>query len=122
MIHSLGGPKDLIEHPTHHLPTAEVIKPVHLESPGYVTSIDTRTLGIAVVELGGGRMRAEDSIDPAVGLSDFITLGEQADRPVAIIHARNEDDWQRAAETVVEAITLSDEKPEPSPVVLESLS
>ena len=35
------------------------------------TAIDVRAIGLAVVELGGGRARAADAIDPAVGLTEL---------------------------------------------------
>lgn len=122
MVHLLGGPADLVENPAKHLVAARVIKPVHPEKTGYVTGIDTRALGMAVVELGGGRMRSDDDIDPAVGLSDFITLGEKADRPLAVVHAQDEAAWERAAAAVRGACTVSDQAPGTLPVIYETLT
>ena len=42
-----------------------------------VASIDVRAIGLAVVELGGGRARAANSIDPAVGLTDLVPIGAE---------------------------------------------
>ncbi|MBT7959443.1 MAG: thymidine phosphorylase [Akkermansiaceae bacterium] len=122
MVHSLGGPIDLIEKPDKYLSKAEVIKPVHLQETGFVSNIDTRALGMAVVELGGGRIRAEDDIDFAVGLSDFITIGKSSDRAIATIHARTEADWEQAAEKIKKAITVSDSAPAQSPVIHQTIS
>ncbi|HCC20733.1 MAG TPA: thymidine phosphorylase, partial [Verrucomicrobiales bacterium] len=122
MVYSLGGPIDLIEQPDKHLSKAEVIKPVHLEDTGFISSIDTRALGMAVVELGGGRIRAEDDIDFAVGLSNFITIGESADRPIATIHARSDADWEQAADKIKKAITVSSSAPAHSPVIHQTIS
>jgi thymidine phosphorylase len=122
MVHPLGGPIDLIEKPDKYLSKAEVIKPVHLQETGFVSNIDTRALGMAVVELGGGRIRAEDDIDFAVGLSDFITIGKSSDRAIATIHARTEADWEQAAEKIKKAITVSDSAPAQSPVIHQTIS
>ena len=122
MVHSLGGPIDLIEKPDKYLSKAEVIKPVHLQETGFVSNIDTRALGMAVVELGGGRIRAEDDIDFAVGLSDFITIGKSSDRAIATIHARTEADWEQAAEKIKKAIAVSDSAPAQSPVIHQTIS
>lgn len=122
MVNFLGGPHDLIEQPDKHLSIAEVIKPVHLEQSGFISSIDTRALGMAVVELGGGRMRAEDNINFAVGLSDFITIGESTDRPIATVHAQNESAWNQAAASIKKAITVSDSAPELLPVIHQTIS
>ena len=55
-------------------------------------SIDAREVGLAVVELGGGRARAADAIDPAVGLTRLAGIGAEvsADAPLALVHARDE--------------------------------
>jgi Thymidine phosphorylase len=76
------------------------------------------------VSLGGGRQRASDSIDYSVGLSDMTTLGTQVDaqRPLAVIHAASEAQWQQAAEAVKAAITLSDSAPAETPVVYRRVS
>ena len=56
-------------------------------------AIDTRALGLAVVELGGGRRRASDAIDHAVGLEHLLGLGAsvEPDTPLARIHAADRD-------------------------------
>ena len=42
-----------------------------------VSEIDTREIGNSISEIGGGRMKAEDSIDSAVGYSCETKLGEK---------------------------------------------
>ncbi len=49
------------------------------DRPGYVAGIDCRLLGETVVRLGGGRRNADDSIDPTVGISIQVSVGELAD-------------------------------------------
>ena len=122
MVHLLGGPIDFIENSEQHLPKAPAVRPVKLDQEGFVSAIDTRALGMAVVELGGGRTRAEASIDHAVGLSQFITLGESTDKPIATIHARSESDWEHAADTLRKAITLSESPSPDSPAIYETLT
>ena len=59
---------------------------------GFVGSIDGEALGLAVVELGGGRQVEGDEIDPAVGISDLVRLGTrvQQGQPLCRIHAARE--------------------------------
>jgi thymidine phosphorylase len=45
-----------------------------------VTAINTRALGEAVVQLGGGRLKQDDRLDLAVGLSDIARIGEEVGR------------------------------------------
>ena len=48
-----------------------------------------KALGLAVVELGGGRIVENDKINPAVGISGIARLGTylEKDQPIAVIHA-----------------------------------
>ena len=119
MVAGLGGPEDFMTNYDNYLETAELVKPVYAETTGYAFAMDTRALGMAVVGMGGGRRVAADTIDYAVGLSDMIRLGDEAnaDKPLAVIHARNEAQWEEAAKAVRAAITISDQKPEPTPEV-----
>ena len=68
---------------------------------GVVTDVDTRTLGLLVVGLGGGRRRADDAIDPAVGLADVRGPGDvvSPDRPIAVVHARSAADAKGGGNT-----------------------
>lgn len=121
MVEGLGGPGDLIDSPERHLPPARVVVDVPAAESGWVNRIDTRELGMAVVELGGGRMRAEDDIDHSVGLSGIIELGAkvEADEPLCQIHARDHDEAGRAAERILGAIELCDSNASGQPVVYE---
>jgi thymidine phosphorylase len=124
MVVAQNGPVDFIERMDNYLPAPTLSKAVYADRAGIVSAMDTRALGMAVVSLGGGRQRASDSIDYSVGLSDMTTLGTQIDaqRPLAIIHAGSEAQWQQAAAAVKAAITLSDTAPEITPVVYRRVS
>ncbi|QCK85150.1 thymidine phosphorylase [Phreatobacter aquaticus] len=110
MVAALGGPDDLLEHPDKHLPIAPQVRPVLAERAGTVTAIDTRAIGMAVVSLGGGRTRAADPVDPAVGLTDIVMLGEtiEAGHPLAMVHGRDEAGFEAASRLVRDAVTLGE--------------
>lgn len=119
MVRGQGGPADLLGRAQQILPEAPVVRPVVAVRGGYVRTMDTRAIGNAVVSLGGGRLHPDDEIDPAVGFSDLTTIGSRVEKsePVAVVHARNEDDWQRAAQVLNEAISVGEE-PAPEPPVI----
>jgi thymidine phosphorylase len=120
MVAALGGPPDLIENPGRHLPAAAVVRPAHPERPGVVVAMDTRRVGLAVVELGGGRRDAGDRIDHGVGLSEVAGLGEAVgpERPLALVHARSIATAEAAEQALREAITLGEAVlPETSPII-----
>ena len=111
MVAALGGPRDLVECPDRHLARAPIQLAVAPEITGVVTRVDARSVGLLVVQLGGGRVRGDDVIDPAVGLADIRGLGEAVgrDRPIAVVHARSMADAETAAGTLRRAVTVSDE-------------
>ncbi len=124
MVKMLGGPGDFMERPDHYLPTAPVIRPAVPPQAGVVTGMEVRQLGLAVVALGGGRLRADQSIDYGVGLSGAVGLGEMVgpDRPIAIVHGRDEVAAEAAVAAVLAAVTLGDDAPAAGPVVAQRLT
>jgi thymidine phosphorylase len=123
MVSALGGPADLMENPDRYLGRAPVVREVHAAAPGAITAVDTRALGVAVVALGGGRTRVQDPIDPAVGLSAVAGLGSDTqDRPLAVVHARSEDEAEAAADAVRSAFTITDSAPAPTSPVARRLA
>ena len=116
----LGGPANLIDVPSRHLADAALVREVEPSSPGMVSAIDVRAVGIAVVNLGGGRAREDDVVDHSVGLTEVAALGEHVDpgsRPLALVHARDEESARRAADAVRAAFALGEAPDVPDPVI-----
>jgi thymidine phosphorylase len=122
MTSALGGPSDLVSHADDHLPKAPIIRALPAKKALKVTSIDTRALGLAVIELGGGRRVASDKIDHAVGLTSLAGKGQALSKgdPLAIIHARNEDGYARAAAIVEESYDLG-KAPRKTPAIIQRI-
>ena len=110
MVAAQGGPVDLLEKSAIYLADAAYIRPVPANLTGYVQELDMRAIGTAVVRLGGGRVHPDDAIDHAVGLSDVCQPGLRLsiDTPLAVIHARNEQQWERAAADLRKAIRVTE--------------
>ena len=124
MVTALGGPADFMERFDTHLARAPLVAAVPAASAGYVRAIDTRAIGVSVVELGGGRRRREDDVDPAVGLTGLASIGNRVEKgdPLAIVHARNEAGLEKAKAAVLAAHELAAEKPDIRPVIAERLA
>jgi thymidine phosphorylase len=123
MATALGGPADLIDVPEKHLPQAPIVRAVEPLEAGVVTAIDVRSVGVAIVALGGGRSRETDPVDHAVGLTEVAALGESvapSGRPLTVLHARDEAAFAQAAAALRTAFTLGDTAPADRPV-LESI-
>ena len=124
MIAALGGPHDLMTNVGKHLPLAPVRHDVISPKRGVIGSMNVREMGVAVMDLGGGRHKASDPIDYGVGISDIAGLGAKLGprRPIATIFARSEDDARRAEMRILNAITLVDETQSPTPPVRSRLT
>lgn len=124
MVAGLGGPADFLEKADAYLPKAPVELPVKATRSGYVTGIATRELGLAVVSLGGGRRRAEDAIDHAVGLSRIVPIGTEikAGEPLALVHARSPGEAETAVVTVRGCYTIGPVRPPARKVVLRRIA
>lgn len=124
MVAAQKGPTDFIERYDHYLPGAMLSKAVYADHDGYVSEMDTRALGMAVVAMGGGRRQASDSIDYSVGFTEMVRLGERVDseRPLAVIHAKNEASWREAAKAVKAAVKTGENSPQATPVVYRRIS
>jgi len=123
MVAALGGPADFLERPDHYLPVAPVTSSVPPAEDGYLAAVDARALGNAIIELGGGRRRADDTLDLSVGFTDIAPIGTAVDngRPLALVHAASEADAQRAIRNMRSACTITPSPPPTRPVIYETL-
>jgi thymidine phosphorylase len=123
MVAALGGPTDIMEQPAKHLPTAPVILGLAPDRTGIITTVDARELGLAIIDLGGGRRRVEDNIDYSVGLSEVAAIGESVgpERPLCIVHAASDADAERAGSAIRAAVTIGDKAPTPAPTVRQRI-
>jgi thymidine phosphorylase len=123
MVADLGGPTDFDSRWHDCLPAAPVVRAVPAQSAGYVAAIDGEGLGLAAIDLGAGRRVETDRIDPAVGLADLRRLGDSVmpGDPLALVHAANEADAERAMAQVQAAITVSARPPRPVALILERM-
>lgn len=122
MVSMQGGPADLLEHPARYLRAAPLIRDLAAPDSGCIEYMDTRAIGLGVVNLGGGRHLAEDRIDHSVGLSGFRLVGEKVNKgePLLTIHAADESSWQMAAGELEKAIVIGRSK-DALPAVYEQI-
>lgn len=123
MVNAQGGPADLLEAMDRYLARAAVVRPVTVDQPGFVESIDTTAVGNTVVMLGGGRHAANQHIDHSVGIDGMRSPGDwlEAGAALATVHAADEEHWQIAAESLCAVYRLSPERPDTGPLVHERI-
>ena len=121
MVAASGGPADFVEGHDRYLPRAPVVMAAEVETDAWVGAVETRSVGLAVLALGGGRTGAGRPIDHAVGISEVAGPGDRVGpgRPLALVHARTDLDAAGAVAALRSAVELASAPPPVAgPVVL----
>lgn len=105
------------------LAQAALIHPLAADRSGVVTRVDADTVGRACLVLGAGRTRTDEAIDPAVGVSELVRIGDeiQAGDLLAELHASDEVRLAEAMTLMKEAIHIQAEPDGPPPVLLREV-
>ena len=124
MVYALGGPIDFCEKPEKYLSATKKTKPIFAKKSGFVSNMDTRKIGMSLIVLKGGRTSPEQSINHASGFTDFCQIGDKIDvkNPLAIMHYDNENEYKEACSMLLDAIEISDTKPNTVSPVFEKIS
>ena len=112
-IEAQGGDPRVCDDPSSFLPL--VSETVKVESPrsGFITKIDTTEIGHAIAAIGGGRVRIEDTVDPTVGFTSELKLGDQvgAGEAIGVVHSADAAAAQEAARRIRDAYHVGEEAP-----------
>ena len=91
------------------------------ERSGFVTTIDTEALGQAIIDLGGGRRRAGESIDHSVGLDCVVRIGQEVQPGDLLVRVFAADRSPELELRIAEAIQTGEQPTMNSPLVLSSI-
>ncbi|HEY4989169.1 MAG TPA: thymidine phosphorylase [Opitutaceae bacterium] len=120
MVAAQGGDAGVADDPAR-LPRAKSATAVTAKAPGFVTDVDALGVALAALHLGAGRAKAEDRIDPAVGIGDLVKIGDavKAGDTLCRIHANGDRSNREAVEILERAIVIGDAPPAPAKLVGE---
>jgi pyrimidine-nucleoside phosphorylase len=119
MVALQGGEPDTVLHPDRLVGSGCRVD-VEARRPGIVHRVHPVPLGYGVVELGGGRRRLEDSIDPGAGFVMSVQPGDDVSvgTPLGTAYAATEDLAGRGADILRNAVEIGDgPAPEALPLV-----
>lgn len=119
LVEAQGGDPRVVEDPGL-LPKAPRHAVVEASEERFVQEVDPVALGHGVVEMGGGRSRVEDEIDPRVGFLLHVSPGDrvEAGTPLGEVHAAGGTGLERGRQILRRAITLGRTPPPvPDPLV-----
>jgi pyrimidine-nucleoside phosphorylase len=122
MVKAQGGDVRTIDDPSR-LPQSKTQLVVSAPKSGCITAIDALALGKLAIELGAGRTRADQKIDPAAGFDLHVTVGDRLSRgaPLVTIHAKTRSLAQSVQTRVTQAFSLGP-RPRPArPLVMQRL-
>ena len=119
MIQAQGGDPRVVDEPEQVLPSAPVRRPIMAERAGTLAAVDAEGLGRASGDLGAGRKKKGDAIDPSVGIVFLPKIGDRlvAGQELGRVHARSDGDAEAGIRAVHAAMTIGDEPVEPPPLV-----
>ena len=112
MVHALGGPADFLEKHDSLLQSSSYVGEIKANETGSIHSIETRKLGLTLIELGGGRKQVDDEINYAVGYENVVSVGDNVDTstPLLRVHASSQSDFDRVKNEIEKCFVISDTK------------
>jgi len=124
MIHTLGGPSNLLEEPWQAMDKANIIQDILAPEHGYLCQMQTRDIGMAIVGMKGGRTANGQMIDHSVGFDRILPLGTVVNRGdvVARIHAKDEEQVKIASQQYLSALTINDTNDDIPPAIYQTIS
>ncbi|MBL4575288.1 MAG: thymidine phosphorylase [Opitutaceae bacterium] len=111
IIKEQGGDEGVIDDYSR-FPLAEHIVEVRAVQSGYVNEVNALEVGIISLKLGAGRSSIEESIDPAVGVSDLVKVGSKIEEGEVICRLHGNDGCFLAvvSEEIQSAFVIGEER------------
>src|SRR5258708_517532 len=122
-VEAQGGDTRVCDDPAGVLPlTAKAIK-VESRRSGFIVKIQTEEIGHAIAEAGGGRIRMEDQIDPAVGFLAEVKIGDEvrAGDQIGVVYCDGADRGPRVSARIESAYEISEAPPAELPSLIKEV-
>ena len=118
-----GGDPRVCDDPEKLLEKGLVECTIDSTATGIVTEIDTFKIGNAMVDLGGGRIKAEDSVDPAVGFCTRVRIGSaiRQGEPLGVVYCRDGGQANMVREKLSSAFKVANNVPVIKPKLIQAV-
>ncbi len=123
IIAAQGGDPRVVDDPGL-LPQAKAVEIYNAPRRGFIAAVEPRSIGRAIIDMGGGRSKMDDLVDPSVGLvitakpGDWVEAGE----PLGTIFAADRGGIEVARSALGVAIRIADEAEPPLPLISHRIS
>jgi pyrimidine-nucleoside phosphorylase len=123
LVSAQGGDPSIIHEPSRFF-TAPERETVLAMRAGTVLEVTPRPLGLAVVDLGGGRRRMDDTIHLGVGFELAVAPGDDVEvgDPLGTVHAMDAEGLRRGEAVLRAAISVGEGTPTVRPLVSHRVS
>jgi thymidine phosphorylase len=123
MVAAQGGDIRVADDPGAVLPTAAVMESLPAPADGWVAGVDAEIIGRVVLQLGAGRRRSDDVIDPAAGVDCLVQCGDRVRRGDTLmrLQAATPDLIAAVRDAARGAVRLADAPVTRPPLILETL-
>jgi pyrimidine-nucleoside phosphorylase len=122
-IEAQGGDPRVCDAPSDFLPL--VSETVKVESPrsGFISKVDTTEIGHAIAAIGGGRVRIEDAVDPTVGFTSELKLGDEvrAGEAIGTVYCADAAAGAEAARRIQAAYHVEEKPPAQLPKLVKEI-
>lgn len=119
LVKRQGGDVSYLDNPDSY-PRAAHVKEVRSKKRGYVSGFATMEIGLLAIELGAGRIKLDDVIDPKAGIILTKKLGDRVDKGelLATIHTDKENILNTASDKLASMIEIVDRPVTPPPIIV----
>ncbi|MEO0068894.1 MAG: thymidine phosphorylase [candidate division WOR-3 bacterium] len=123
MIAAQGGNPDVVDRP-ELMPLAKYKKEVWADGSGFIRAIATRDVGLLGIEIGLGRKRVEDRVDPGAGFVFFKKVGDRVKKGelLAEVYAGDEKKAEMVGAKLGRCFFYSEKEPKPEEMIIERLA
>jgi pyrimidine-nucleoside phosphorylase len=120
IIKAQKGDARVVDEPDR-LPTTPYAIEIRANASGFVGDIDPLELGLAAVQLGAGRTRADQAVDHGVGIELRKKLGDSVAENdcLALVHVRDAEAADAPVRRIANAVRVTKKAPRPAPLVID---
>ena len=124
MVTALGGPSNILSSYEKDLKINAIKNDIFIEEKGWVERIETRQLGLILIELGGGRKQVTDKINFSVGYENVASVGEKIDpsKPILTLYSQTKEDYENVRKKICESFIVTENEPKKIPEIYETIN
>ena len=124
MVAALGGPADILSSYEKELEIKAIKNDIFIEKKGWVERIETRKLGLILIELGGGRKQVTDKINFSVGYENVVSIGDKIDpsKPLLTLFSQSKEDYENVRKKICDCFIISENESKKIPEIYETIN